>query len=42
MDIARQAANEAPVEVPESAYKGAGVTIAVVDSGVSCIPTSRR
>jgi serine protease AprX len=38
LDIARQAANEAPVEVPESAYKGAGVTIAVVDSGVSLHP----
>ena len=24
LDIARQAANEAPVEVPESAFKGAG------------------
>jgi subtilisin family serine protease len=38
LDIARQAANEAPVEVPESAYKGAGVTIAVVDSGVAQHP----
>ena len=38
MDIARQAANEAPVEVPESAYKGAGVTIAQVDSGVALHP----
>src|SRR6185503_13977034 len=31
-------ANEAPVEVPESAFKGAGVTIAVVDSGVAQHP----
>ena len=38
LDIARQAANEAPVEVPESAFKGAGVTIAVVDSGVAQHP----
>src|SRR6185503_7978957 len=38
LDVARQAANEAPVEVPESAYKGAGVTIAVVDTGVAQHP----
>jgi serine protease AprX len=38
LDIARQAANEAPVEVPESAFKGAGVTIAMVDSGVALHP----
>ena len=38
MDIARSAANEAPVEAPESALRGAGVTIAVVDSGVSLHP----
>jgi serine protease AprX len=38
LDIARQAANEAPVEVPESAFKGAGVTIAQVDSGVALHP----
>jgi serine protease AprX len=38
MDVARLAANEAPVEVPESAFKGAGVTIAVVDSGVALHP----
>src|SRR5688500_9572217 len=38
LDVARQAAGEAPVEVPESAYKGAGVTIAVVDSGVALHP----
>jgi serine protease AprX len=38
LDFARQAANEAPVEAPESAFKGAGVTIAVVDSGVALHP----
>jgi serine protease AprX len=38
VDIARQASNEPPVEVPESAFKGAGVTIAVVDSGVALHP----
>src|SRR6185503_2021035 len=38
LDVARQAAHEAPVEVPESAYKGAGVTIAMVDTGVAPHP----
>ena len=38
LDIARQASNEAPVEVPESAFKGAGITIAQVDSGVAQHP----
>jgi serine protease AprX len=38
MDVARGASNEAPAEAPESALKGAGVTIAVVDSGVSLHP----
>ena len=38
LDIARQASNEAPVDVPESAFKGAGVTIAQVDSGVALHP----
>jgi serine protease AprX len=38
MDVARQAANEAPVSAPESALRGAGVTIAVVDSGVALHP----
>jgi serine protease AprX len=38
MDIARAASNEAPVEAPESVLKGAGVTIAVVDSGVALHP----
>jgi len=38
MDVARQAADEAPVTAPESGFKGAGVTIAVVDSGVALHP----
>ncbi|PYQ40155.1 MAG: hypothetical protein DMF77_19270, partial [Acidobacteria bacterium] len=38
MDVARQAAGAAPVSAPESAFKGAGVTIAVVDSGVALHP----
>jgi serine protease AprX len=38
MDIAKQAANEAPVSAPESAFKGAGVTIAMVDTGVALHP----
>ena len=38
MDIARDAANEPVAPAPESALKGAGVTIAVVDSGVSLHP----
>jgi serine protease AprX len=38
MDVTRQAADEAPVSAPESAFKGAGVTIAVVDSGVALHP----
>ena len=40
MDLSRAAANE-PVDLPESAFKGAGVTIAVVDSGVANTQTSR-
>jgi serine protease AprX len=35
MDIAREAANQPVAPAPESAFKGAGVTIAVVDSGVA-------
>jgi serine protease AprX len=38
MDIARSAANEPVSPAPESAFKGAGVTIAVVDSGVALHP----
>jgi serine protease AprX len=38
MDVAKQAANEAPVSAPESAFKGAGVTIAMVDTGVALHP----
>jgi serine protease AprX len=38
MDVAKQAANEAPVSAPESGFKGAGVTIAMVDSGVALHP----
>ena len=38
MDVARQAAGEAAVSEPESAFKGAGVTIAMVDSGVALHP----
>jgi serine protease AprX len=38
MVIARQAANVAVAPAPESALKGAGVTIAVLDSGVALHP----
>jgi serine protease AprX len=38
MDVARQAANEPVLPTVESALKGAGVTIAVVDSGVALHP----
>jgi serine protease AprX len=38
MSIAREAANEPVAPAPESALKGAGVTIAVVDSGVALHP----
>ncbi|MGE3375846.1 MAG: S8 family peptidase [Vicinamibacteria bacterium] len=38
MDVARQTAGEPPVTAHESALKGAGVTIAVVDSGVAQHP----
>jgi serine protease AprX len=38
MDIAREAANEPVAPAPETALKGAGVTIAVVDSGVALHP----
>jgi len=38
MDVAREAANEPVAPAPESALKGAGVTIAVVDSGVALHP----
>jgi len=38
MVIARQAANEPVAPAPESALKGAGVTIAVLDSGVALHP----
>ena len=38
MDIAREASNEPVSPAPESALKGAGVTIAVVDSGVALHP----
>jgi serine protease AprX len=38
MSIAREASNEPVAPAPESALKGAGVTIAVVDSGVALHP----
>ncbi|HEV8597673.1 MAG TPA: S8 family peptidase [Candidatus Dormibacteraeota bacterium] len=38
MDVARQTSSEPPVSAPESAFKGAGVTIAMVDSGVALHP----
>jgi serine protease AprX len=38
MEIAREAANEPVAPAPESALKGAGVTVAVVDSGVALHP----
>jgi len=38
MDVAREASNEPVAPAPDSAYKGAGVTIAVVDSGVALHP----
>ena len=38
MDVAREASNEPMAPAPESAFKGAGVTIAVVDSGVALHP----
>ena len=38
MDVAREAANEPVAPAVESALKGAGVTIAVVDSGVALHP----
>ena len=38
MDVARQASNEAPVSAPESAFTGAGVTIAMLDTGVALHP----
>ena len=38
MDVAREASNEPVAPAPESAFKGAGVTIAVVDSGVALHP----
>jgi serine protease AprX len=38
MDVAREAANYPVASAPESALKGAGVTIAVVDSGVALHP----
>ena len=38
MDIAREAADEAVAPAPETALKGEGVTIAVVDSGVALHP----
>jgi serine protease AprX len=38
MDIARESANQPVAPAPESALKGAGVTIAVVDSGVALHP----
>ncbi len=38
MDVAREASNEPMAPAPESAFKGTGVTIAVVDSGVSLHP----
>jgi serine protease AprX len=38
MDVSREASNEPVSPAPESALKGAGVTIAVVDSGVALHP----
>ena len=38
MDVAREAANQPVAPAPESVLKGAGVTIAVVDSGVALHP----
>jgi serine protease AprX len=38
MDVAREASNEPTMYAPESALKGAGVTIVVVDSGVALHP----
>lgn len=38
MDVARQTAGAAPADVPESGLKGAGVTIAMLDSGVAPHP----
>src|SRR5262245_17062275 len=38
MDVARQAAGEPPATAPESMLKGAGVGVAVVDSGVALHP----
>jgi serine protease AprX len=38
MDLARESANEPTSAAPESVFKGAGVTIAVVDSGVAQHP----
>jgi len=38
MSVAREAANEPVTPAPETALKGAGVTIAVVDSGVALHP----
>jgi len=38
MDVARQAADEPLPSVPESSFKGAGVTIAMLDSGVAPHP----
>jgi len=38
MDLSRSASHEAPVDVPESGLKGAGVTVAIVDSGVAPHP----
>jgi serine protease AprX len=38
MDVARATSGAAPVDVPESGLKGAGVTIAMVDSGVAPHP----
>jgi serine protease AprX len=38
MDVSRAAADEPPAGEPESALKGAGVTIAIVDSGVAPHP----
>jgi serine protease AprX len=38
MDVAREASNEPVSPAPDSVFKGAGVTIAVVDSGVALHP----
>jgi serine protease AprX len=38
MEISREAVNEPVAPLPEAAFKGAGVTIAVVDSGVAQHP----